>query len=139
MLITDTGFSLKNSKLVSAIFLKKFIFDQMIALQKLWKRFFISSKKFFLSQDIQMFVFPSSPLFLPVSHCFRAWSKINLKLYDVINCLNDDVIINFMMSSTVFQTQSLLLMDKAIKNKKGLELVISHSAGYETSPEKFLY
>ena len=31
------------------------------------------------------------------------------------------------------------LMDKIIKNKSGLELVNSHSSGYETSSEKFLY
>ena len=30
-------------------------------------------------------------------------------------------------------------MDKVIKNKMGLELVISRSSGYETSSEKFLY
>ena len=30
-------------------------------------------------------------------------------------------------------------MDKIIKNKKGLELVASHSSGYETSSEKYLY
>ena len=37
-----------------------------------------------------------------------------------------------------FRTQSLL-MDKVIKNKRGLEVVISHSSGYKTSPEKFFY
>ena len=37
-----------------------------------------------------------------------------------------------------FWTQSLL-MDKVIKNKRGLELVTSHSSGRETSSEKFLY
>ena len=26
-------------------------------------------------------------LFLPISHCFRAWSKIYLKVYHIINCL----------------------------------------------------
>ena len=36
------------------------------------------------------------------------------------------------------RTQSLL-MDKSIKNKRGLELVISRSSGYETSSEKFPY
>ena len=36
-------------KFVSAIFCQIFIFHQMIALQKLWKMFFISSKKLFLS------------------------------------------------------------------------------------------
>ena len=35
-------------KLVSAIFYQIFISHQMIALQKLWKLFFISSKKLFL-------------------------------------------------------------------------------------------
>ena len=37
-----------------------------------------------------------------------------------------------------FRTQSLL-MDKVIKNKRGLELVTSRSSGYKTSSEKFLY
>ena len=64
----------------------------MIALQKLWKMFFISSKKLFQSRDVSIFAFPSSPLFLPVSHWFRAWSKINLKAYDIINCLNKNLV-----------------------------------------------
>ena len=38
----------------------------------------------------------------------------------------------------LFWTQSIL-MDKFIKNKRGLELVTNHSSGYETSSEKFLY
>ena len=74
---------------MSAIFYHFFIFHQAIALQKLWKMFFLFHlKSFFRSQDIQVFVFPSSPLFLRVSHCFRAWSKINLQVYNVISCLN---------------------------------------------------
>ena len=56
---------------------------------------FISSKSFFHSQDIQIFVFLSFPLFLPDGHCFRGWSKINLKVYDVINCLNKNLITHF--------------------------------------------
>ena len=67
----------------------------MIALQKLWKMFFISSKSSFRCRDIQIFVFSPSPLFLPVSHCLRAWSKINLKVYDAINCLNKNLITHF--------------------------------------------
>ena len=54
--------------------------------------FFISSKKLFSFSRYLFFVFPPSPLFLPVSYCFRAWSKINLKVYDVINCLNKNLI-----------------------------------------------
>ena len=67
----------------------------MIAIQKLCKMFLFHLKNFFHSQDIQNFVFPSSPLFLPVSNCFRDWSKINLKVYDVINCLNKNLITHF--------------------------------------------
>ena len=70
-------------KLVSAIFLTK------------RKMFLFHLKSFFHYQDIQIFICPSSPLFLPVSHCFRAWSKINLKVYDVINCLNKNLITHF--------------------------------------------
>ena len=74
-------------KLVSAIFYQIFTFHQMIALQKQWFFVFVL-KSSFCSQDIQIFVFLSSPLFLPVSHCFRSWSKKNIKVYDVISCWN---------------------------------------------------
>ena len=77
---------------MSTIFYQIFIFNQMIAIQKLCKMFLIQLKNFFHSQDFQNFVFPSSPLFLPVNQCFRDWSKINLKVYDVINCLNKNLI-----------------------------------------------
>ena len=82
-------------KLVSAIFYQIFIFHQMAALQKLWKILFISSEKLFCSQDIQVFVFPSSLLFLTVSHYFKGCSNINLKVCDAINCLNNSFIIHF--------------------------------------------
>ena len=75
-------------KLVSAIFIN-FLFFHQIALQKLWKMFFLSSKSSFRSRDIQFFVF------LPVGHCFRGWSKINLNVHDVINCLNKNSITHF--------------------------------------------
>ena len=50
-------------------------------------------KSSFRSRDIQIFVSPFSTLFLPVSHSFRVWPKINLKFYDIINCLNKNLII----------------------------------------------
>ena len=82
-------------KLVSAIFYQIFIFNQIIDLQKLWKMFFISSKKLFSLSRYSIFVFPSSPLFLPVSHCLGGWSKINFNVYDVINCLNKNLVTHF--------------------------------------------
>ena len=83
------------SKLVSFIFYWIFISHQMIALQKLWKMFFISYKCSFRSQDSKIFVFLSSPYFSTVSHCFRGWLKINLNAFDVINCLNKNLITHF--------------------------------------------
>ena len=82
-------------KLVCTIFYQILIFHQMITLQKLWKMFFISPKKLFLFSSYSnfcTFVFPS---FFPVSHCFRGWFKKNLKVYDVINCLNKNLITHF--------------------------------------------
>ena len=57
--------------------------------------FLFHLKSSFCSRDIQMFVFPPSPLFLPTSHCLRAWFKINLKVYDIINSLNKNLITHF--------------------------------------------
>ena len=64
-------------KLVSAIFHQIFIFHRMIALQKLGKMFFISSKKLFSFSrysNFCNFIFLS---FFPVSHGFRGWFKKN--------------------------------------------------------------
>ena len=82
-------------KIVSTVFYQIFIFHQMIALQELWIMFSISSKKLFLFfryLNFCIFLFPS---FFPVSHCFRGWSKKNLKIYDVINCLSKNLITHF--------------------------------------------
>ena len=49
-------------KLVSAMYYQIFIFNEMIALQKLWKMFFISSKKLFSFSrysNFCIFVYPS--------------------------------------------------------------------------------
>ena len=56
------------------------------------KCFLFHLKSSFCSQDIQTFVFSSSPLFLPVSHCVGGCLKVSLKVYDVINCLNKNLI-----------------------------------------------
>ena len=77
---------------MSVIFIKFLFLHQMIALQKLWKMLFISSEKLFL---FLIFVFLSFLLFLLVDHCFRGWSKINLKVNDAINCLNKNSITHF--------------------------------------------
>ena len=96
--ISDVNFfhlSKCNLKLVSTIFIKFLFFHQMIALQKLWKVLFISSKELFSFSRNSIFVFLSFSLFLPVGHCFGGWSKINLKVHEVISCLNKNSITHF--------------------------------------------
>ena len=68
---------------MSASFYQIFIFNQIIALQKLWKIFFISSKKLFSFSRYSNSCISVLPSFLLVSHCFRDWSKINLKILKV--------------------------------------------------------
>ena len=58
-------------KLVSAFFFFFFFFQQMIADPNYKKCFLFPLKNFFRSRDIQIFVFLSSTLFLPIGHCFR--------------------------------------------------------------------
>ena len=63
--------------------------------KKYWKCLLLHLKSSFHSRDFQVFVFPSSPLFLLVDHCFRGWLKKNLKVYRVISCLNKNLITHF--------------------------------------------
>ena len=56
------------------------------------KCFLFHLKSSFHSRDIQIFVFPSSTLFLPVSHGVGGCLKVSLKVYDAINCLNKNLI-----------------------------------------------
>ena len=56
------------------------------------KCFLFHLKSSFCSRNIQICVFLSCILFWPVSHCLTGWLKTNLKVYDVINCLNKNLI-----------------------------------------------
>ena len=78
-------------KLVSAIFYQIFISHQMKALQKLQKMLFILSKKLFSFSRYSNFCISIFPSFSPSQPLFRGWLKINLKVYDVINCLNKNL------------------------------------------------
>ena len=70
--------SLNYLKLVPAIFIKFYFFTKWQLFKNCEKCFLFHLKSSFRSRDIQFFVFLSLPLFLPVNHCFRGWSKINL-------------------------------------------------------------
>ena len=75
------------------LFFSKFLFfTKWYSFKNYEKCFLFRLKISFGSRDIQMLVYSSSPLLSPVSHCFRSWFKKNLKVYEVINCLNKNLI-----------------------------------------------
>ena len=76
-------------------FINFFFFTKWQPFKNYEKCFLFHVKISFCSQDIQIFVFLSSSLFFPVSHCFRSWFKKNLKFYGVIICLNKSLITRF--------------------------------------------
>ena len=73
-------------KHASAILIK--FFRRMIALQKLKKMLFISSKELFSLSRYSFFCISVLPSFSTCRPLLRGWSKINLKLHEVINCLS---------------------------------------------------
>ena len=78
-------------KLVSAIFYQIFIFHQMMTPKNY--EFFLFHLKWSRYSNVCIFVFPS--FFFSVNHCFRGSFKKNLKVCDVINCLNKNLITHF--------------------------------------------
>ena len=83
-------------KVCKRYFLSNFYFSPNDSpLKNYEKCFLFHLKSFFRSRDIHVIVFSSSPLFLPVSHCFRSWSRKNLKVCNLINCLNRNLIKHF--------------------------------------------
>ena len=86
-----------NFKACVCYFLSNFYFSPNDSPSKTMKNVLLFHlKSSFRSWVIQIFVFLSSPLFLPVSHFFRDWSKINLKVYDITNCPNKTFITHFL-------------------------------------------
>ena len=63
-------------------------------------------------------VFWPSPLFFPVSHCFRGRSKKNLKVYVIINCLNNKLITHFVwyLEKEITRDIGTLSIDREIRN-----------------------
>ena len=84
-----------NFKACVRYFFKKIFFTKWQSFKNYERYFLFHLKSSFHSRDIQILLFPPSPIFLPVSHCLRAWSKINLKDSDIINCLSKNFITHF--------------------------------------------
>ena len=120
-----------------AIFLQTFIFYQMIALQKL---FLFHLKSSFGSWDIQIFVFWPSPLFFPVSHCFRGRSKKNLKVYVIINCLNNNLITHFVwyLEKEITCDTDTLFIDRELNKEHFYEKNNAENGHQKLVPDPFL-
>ena len=82
-------------KACARYFLTNFYFSPNNSPSKTERCLLFSLKSSFPSRNIQDFVFPSSPIFLCQSLLYRAWSKINLKVHDVMKCLNKNLITHF--------------------------------------------
>ena len=74
--------------------LSRFLF--VISPLKTMKNVFYFIQKALLVLEIFKFLYSRlPPFFLPVSHCFSGCLKINLQVYDIINCLNKNLITHF--------------------------------------------
>ena len=71
-------------------FLWNFYFSPIDTPPKTMKNVF-----YFIKKALSVLAFLSFPLFFPVSHCLRGWSKKSLKINDVINCLNKNLTTHF--------------------------------------------
>ena len=76
-------------------FLSKFYFSPNDNPSKTMKNVLYFIYKALFDLETFKFFYSFFPSFSPVSHCFRGWSKINLKVCDVINCLNKMLITHF--------------------------------------------
>ena len=85
LLLKDYWTNLQVFKTCAHYFL---FFQQMIAFQKLWTMVLISSKKLFSFSRYSNFCIFLLPSFSPCWPLLSAWSKINVKAYGAINCLN---------------------------------------------------
>ena len=87
-ILSDTNMLLK---FVSAIFYQIFIFHQMIAIQKLWKIIFVSSKKALFVLEIFKFLYICPSLFFALSAIALEIDSRKMLVYDVVNCLNKNL------------------------------------------------
>ena len=82
-------------KLVPAIFIKFLFFHQMIALPKLSKKLFISSKKLFSFPRYLIFCISVLSSFSSCRPLLQRMIEDNLKVHDVTKCLNKSSITHF--------------------------------------------
>ena len=100
-------------------FSSMFYFKANDSPSKTMNNVFYFIKSSFHSWDIQIYVFLSSPLFLPVRHCFRGWLNINLIVCHIINSLNKNLITYFVwyLGKEKRYDIETLLIDRVLNKK----------------------
>ena len=99
--------------------------------------FYFSWKSLFVLKIFKFFF--SSLLFLPVSHCYIAWSKINLKVYDIINCVNKTIIHFFRHLEMAKRYDIETLSIDRVLNKEHFYLKIMQKWAPKASPRPLFY
>ena len=85
----------RNSEVCPTLFTYVWFFSPRYSPSKSMKNAFYFIWKALFILEILKFLYFCLSLFVPVGHCFIGWSKINLKVYDVVNCLNKSLITYF--------------------------------------------
>ena len=122
------------------LFLLNFYFSPNDNLSKTGKCFLFDLKSSFCSRNIQIFVFSSSPLFFPVCHCFRGWSKKNLEAYDIINCLNKNLITHlvwYVVKEISYDIETLAI-DRGLSKEHFLWKNHTENVHQKLAPDPFL-
>ena len=123
-------------KLVSTIIYQIFIFTEWCSRHE--KCFLSLLKSSFHSWDIQIFHFLSSPPFLLVTLCFSGWSKINMKVYDIFNCYNKNLITRFIWYSEKKKMYHIeIFSSDRILNKEHLWKSHRENVAPKASPRPF--
>ena len=87
----------KYLKACFCYFLSNFYFSPNDSSSKTIKNVFDFIWKALFILEIFKFLSFCLPLFFPVSHCFIGWFKKNLKIYNVMICLNKNLITCFVL------------------------------------------
>ena len=107
-------------------YLSNFYFQPNDSPSKTMKNVFITSEKLFSFSrysNLCIFIFP---LFFPVSHCLRAWSKKNLKIHDVIKYLNENLVTHFVwyLEKEIRCDIETLLIDRELSKENFYEKIM---------------
>ena len=97
-------------------FLTIFYFSPNDSPSRSMKDVFISSKNLFLFSKCSNICTSIFPSFSPCKDCFRAWFKIILKVYNVINCLNKNLKLLSAIFYKIFIFHQMIALQELLKN-----------------------